>query len=164
MASIRVKQHRKWMSRTARAALVAAVGSSICNVNPTSSQNQEQSASKAKIEKKLTETRSQKSAFSGNEFRVTAMNSLQKDCSGGPIPDIRVIEKPVNGELRIEAIRYVVNRTSDNAFAHCNGKEVDAMGLFYKSSEKFAGRDRITVDVDYKTGTVRRFIYTIDVR
>ena len=51
------------------------------------------------------------------------------------------VEKPANGDLRIETIRYIVNRTRDNAFAHCNGKEVDAMGLFYKSNEKFTGRD-----------------------
>jgi hypothetical protein len=164
MASTRLSRYLKSMSRIACAALVTAVGCSICIVNPASSQAQKQSASKAKIEKKLPETRSQKNAFSGNEFRVSALNSLEKDCSGGPIPDVRVVEKPANGELRIETIRYIVNRTSDNAFAHCNGKEVDAMGLFYKSNEKFTGRDQITVDVDFKTGTVRRFIYTIDVR
>jgi hypothetical protein len=112
----------------------------------------------------LPEVHVKKDVFSGNEFRLAAMNNVNADCSSGPVPDVRVLAQPSNGELRIEQIRYVVSRAADNYRAHCNGKEVDALGLFYKSRDGFVGEDRISVDVDYKVGTVRRFFYVISVR
>jgi hypothetical protein len=122
------------------------------------------SEAKATIEKKVPETRYRKSVFSGNEARFAAMNYVNADCSSGAIPDVRIVTQPANGELRMEQIRYVVDRAADNSRAHCNGKEVDALGLFYKSRDGFVGEDRISVDVDYRNGRGSRYLYVITVR
>ena len=105
-----------------------------------------------------------KSVFSGNEIRIAAMNNVMADCSSGPIPDVRILTQPANGELRVEAIRYVVDRSANNNRHHCNGKPVDANGIFYRSRPEYTGRDSALLEVDFKNGRVRQFFYDITVR
>lgn len=105
-----------------------------------------------------------KSVFSGTEIRIAAMNNTRADCSSGPVPDVRVLTKPENGDLRMEEIRHVVDRPAKNARAHCNGKQVDANGIFYRSRLEFTGRDSVLLEVDFKNGSVRQFFYDITVR
>lgn len=40
----------------------------------------------------------------------------------------------------------------------------DAGAVLYKSKAEFTGKDNVVIDVDYKTGTVKRFNYKITVR
>jgi len=143
---------------------VAAVTISAILVTASAAFGEAKKAESAQIERKVPETREKRDGFSGTEFRLGAMNYVKADCSSGPVPDVRIVAKPANGELRTEQIVYIVDRTPDNRRAHCNGKEVDAVGLFYKSRDGFVGRDKVLVDVDYKNGTVRRFLYDIAVR
>jgi hypothetical protein len=105
-----------------------------------------------------------KSVFSGTEIRIAAMNNTLSNCSSGPIPDVRVLTKPENGELRMEEIRHVLDRPAKNARAHCNGKLVDANAIFYRSRPDFTGRDSTLLEVDFKNGSVRQFFYDITVR
>jgi hypothetical protein len=129
-----------------------------------SAQETKKASAKPKIEKRLPEVEYRLDVFSGNEMRFAAMTNMRADCSSGPVPDTRIVANPTNGEIRSEQIRYIVSRSSSDSRAHCNGKEVDAIGLYYKSREGFVGEDKITVDVDYKIGTVRRYHYVIQVR
>jgi hypothetical protein len=110
------------------------------------------------------ENRYSRKVFSGNEIRIAALHNVNADCSAGPIPDVRVATKPANGEIRLEEVHAVVDRTPEDRRAHCNGKPVDARGLFYKSADGFVGQDKVLIEVDFKTGSVRRFLYTIEVR
>jgi hypothetical protein len=119
---------------------------------------------RASIERRLPEIQGRRDVFTGNEVRIAHMNTVNADCSSGPIPDVRVITKPANGDIRIEPQHTVIDRRGEDRRVHCNGKEVDGLGLFYKSHDGFVGQDKITVDVDYKTGTVKRFVYSIVVR
>ena len=105
-----------------------------------------------------------KSTFSGSESRIAAMNYVNTDCTGGPLPEVRIVSKPSSGELRMEPIKHAVNRDKKNARAQCNGKIVDAMAVFYKSKEQYVGADKVVLDVDFKHGSVSRYTYTIDVR
>jgi hypothetical protein len=116
------------------------------------------------IERKLPETQGKRDVFSGNEVRIAHMNNVNADCSSGSVPDVRVITKPANGDIRLEPLRTVIDRRGEDRRMHCNGKEVEGLGLFYKSRDGFVGQDKVTVDVDYKNGTVKRFVYSIAVR
>jgi len=153
------------MSRIAlRLGVITTVAYAILALPAATRAEPKQKEAKATVERKLKETRIKKDVFSGTEFRVAAMNFVNADCSSGPIPDVRIVAQPTNGELRTEQIRHIVDRAPDNVRHHCNGKEVDALGLFYKSRDGFTGRDQITVDVDYKSGRVERYLYDIVVR
>lgn len=105
-----------------------------------------------------------RSAFSGSDSRIAAMNYVNADCSSGPLPEVRVVTAPSGGDLRMEPIKYAVNRNKTNARAHCNGQIVDAVAVFYKSRSDFTGKDKIVLDVDFKAGSIKRFIYAIDIR
>jgi hypothetical protein len=147
-----------------RRGLVAVVACAAVAVPAVAWAQAKKADARPAIEVKLPETRLTKNAFSGSEFQVGAMNNVKADCSSGPVPDLRIVTRPENGEMRAEQVRLVVNRAADDPRANCNGKEVDAMGLFYKSRDGFVGQDKIVVDVDFKSGTVRRFLYVIAVR
>jgi hypothetical protein len=153
------------MNRTAlRFGLVAAFGTAIATV-PTAAHAQAKKAeAKAPIERKLAETQVKRDVFSGTEFRVAAMHTVNADCSSGPVPDVRVVTQPTHGDVRLEQVRTVIDFRAEERRVQCNGKEADARALFYKSRDGFTGQEKITVDVDYKTGTVKRFVYSIAVR
>ncbi len=105
-----------------------------------------------------------RSMFSGSESRIATMNFVNADCSPGPLPNVRVVTQPSNGELRMEPIKYAVNRQANDVRAHCNGKIVDAVAVFYKSREQYVGADKAVLEVDFKHGTIHRYTYAIDVR
>jgi hypothetical protein len=135
--------------------LTAAAGPAIAQQTP---------AKKASIVRTIPESNERRNVFSGNEARLSVMNYVNSDCSAGPMPDVRIVTPPTNGELRFEQIKYAVSRSKENSRHHCNGKIVDAVGVFYKSKEKYTGSEKAVVDVDFRDGTVRRFVYSIEVR
>lgn len=104
------------------------------------------------------------STFSGNESRIHAIYLLLSNCATSGRPDVRIAKKPENGEIRFDPIKIPANAKAGSALAHCNGKEVDALGVFYKSKDNFIGEDRISLDVDYKSGFIHRYSYIVDVR
>lgn len=106
----------------------------------------------------------EKQMFSGSESRIAAMNFVNADCSGGPLPEVRVVTAPESGDVRMEPIKHILNRDKKNPRAHCNGTTVDAVGVFYKSKSGFAGEDKVILDVDFKAGTIKRYIFAINIR
>jgi len=106
----------------------------------------------------------QRSVFSGNESRSAAMNNVKMDCSSGPRPHVRIVTPPSNGAIHLRPIRYVVDRGMGNPRSHCNGKTVNAVGVFYRSKAKHAGADSVVLEVDFKQGRVNRYTYAIQVR
>jgi hypothetical protein len=118
-----------------------------------------QSKSKSRLE----EVR-EKQAFSGSESQIAAMNIVKADCSPGPLPEVRVVTPPSSGDVRLEPIKYAVSREKSNPRAHCNGKTVDAVAVFYKSKSDFTGADKLVLDVDFRAGTVKRYFYAINIR
>ena len=105
-----------------------------------------------------------RSVLKGNEARIAAPNYLNADCSSGPLPDLRIISAPKNGAYRTEETSVPAERPAGNSRAACNGKSVNAVAIYYKPKDEFAGDDEMVVDVDFKNGTVRRFVYAITVR
>jgi hypothetical protein len=121
-------------------------------------------APKAVITRAVPETVVQREVFTGNEARIAAPNWVNTDCTSGPLPDLRISTPPQNGSLRQEEITMPIERPKDNNRASCNGKPVKAAAVFYKSKPGFTGSDNVVIDVDFKTGVVRRFNYKITVR
>lgn len=111
----------------------------------------------------LQEINYKKNVFAGNEARISAMHVLNADCTATAIPDIRVVTQPTKGELRLENMQHAVDRDKNDNRFHCNGKIVDAVGIFYKAKDD-KGQDRVVLDVDFKNGTVRRYSYTLNLR
>lgn len=118
-------------------------------------QEQDKSESQAAIKR---------AGFAGNEMRLAVFNNLNTDCSSAARPDVRIVTPPANGSVRVEALFVAVDRPAGDPRAHCVGKRADSVGVFYKAKNGFVGDDQIVLDIDFKTGTVRHFVYAIEVR
>jgi hypothetical protein len=103
-----------------------------------------------------------RSLFSGNESRLAQLAWLREDCSSKL--DIRIVTPPTKGSLRFENAKAtsLVKRTAIQK--KCFGKPVDAVNLYYKANEAFAGRDKVVLDIDTNTGGVIRYTVLVDVQ
>lgn len=144
-------------------ALLSALVLSFATGTATS-QETKKPAAKAEIAKAIPEIVVNRDVFSGNEARIGAMNWVNADCTSGPVPTLRITAAPQNGELRQEEVTMSVDRRKGDARFDCNGKPVTAIAVHYKPKGDFKGKDNVVIDVDYKTGTVKRFNYKITVR
>ena len=105
-----------------------------------------------------------KSVFSGNEANLGALWLVEANCQSGPVPDVRIRKAPSHGELEFREMDSVVELRKDSARAHCNGKPVTGVSMFYKSNADFTGTERMEIEVDYKIGLTRRYVLLVDVR
>ena len=96
-----------------------------------------------------TVTRSE-TAASGKSVRLAIVPNLKKDCTSGPMPEIRVSGAPKNGSLITK-----VGKLKTPAKYRCPGKEAAVQALFYQSKDGYTGTDEVTVDVKDSDGNVQ---------
>ncbi|KQP33882.1 4-aminobutyrate aminotransferase [Methylobacterium sp. Leaf104] len=96
-----------------------------------------------------TVTRSE-TAATGKSVRLAIVPNLKKDCSTGPMPEIRVSGAPKNGSLITK-----VGKIKTPAKYRCPGKEAAVQAVFYQSKDGFTGSDEVTVDVKDSDGNVQ---------
>ena len=102
--------------------------------------------------------------LSGNEAIVLRPHFLKPDCTSGQLPDVRVINAPQHGSLRLEKSTITINAPAGAPRAQCNGKGIEAIGVVYKSNDGFVGTDRIVMKADFHNGNVSEMIVLVDVR
>ncbi len=119
---------------------------------------------KAKIVPALREISIDRELFVGNEAQIGAINYVNTDCSSGPIADLRIVTAPKFGDYRLEQISIPIDRPKDSSRASCNGKPVNAVGVFYKPNTETPGQDVMIIDADFRNGIVRRYRFKITVR
>jgi hypothetical protein len=129
-----------------------------CSVQPALGQ-----AKKGTQEQTIETRQYNKATFSGNESRISNIYHVKSDCTSGPEPEARLVVSPKNGEVRLERRQVPISYGKEAVHAHCNGKPVDAITVFYKSKDNFTGADRITLDVNYRDGVVIRYVYLVQV-
>ena len=141
--------------------LLALVGvGAILVASEASSQSQKKSQ-KANLQSSESEVR--RSVFSGNELRLGVHWSVNPDCTT-QLVDVRIAKAPSNGEVVFKETQAVIEMNKNSPRSHCNGRPATGVGLYYTSREEFAGQEKFMIDIDYKTGTIRRFNYIVDVR
>ena len=96
-----------------------------------------------------TVTRSE-TAASGKSVRLVIVPNLKKDCSTGPMPEIRVNGAPKNGSLITK-----VGKLKTPAKFRCPNKDAAVQAVFYQSKDGFTGSDEVTVDVKDSDGNVQ---------
>lgn len=96
-----------------------------------------------------TVTRSE-TATSGKSVRLAIVPNLKKDCSTGPMPEIRVSGAPKNGSLITK-----VGKIKTPAKYRCPNKDAAVQAVFYQSKDGFTGADEVTVDVKDSDGNVQ---------
>jgi len=105
-----------------------------------------------------------RSVFSGNEMQITTFYTLKSDCLSAPLVDVRILKPPAHGEISLQEVRSVIELEKEHFRAHCHGKSIDAVAMFYTSQPDFTGMDKLQVEVDFRNGKIRRYTISVNVR
>ena len=83
----------------------------------------------------------------GKDIRVGVFINVKQDCSSGPLPTIRLVEKPANGSVTVKSAK--INAKN---YKQCLALEVPAYVAFYKSEPSFNGVDTFVIEVRFPEG------------
>lgn len=95
----------------------------------------------------------------GQQHRLGVYGNVQKDCTSGPLPTIRVVTPPKHGELNVRSGKLKAGRIS-----RCPKLEAVAQGVFYKAGQAYKGADEVGYEVRTASGKVERHIVRINVK
>ena len=88
-------------------------------------------------------------AFAGKPHRLGVYGNVQKDCTSGPLPTVRVVTPPQHGELNVRGGKLKAGRIS-----RCPKLEPTAQGVFYKPNPTYKGSDEVSYEVKSASGKV----------
>ncbi len=83
----------------------------------------------------------------GKDIRVGVFVNVKQDCSSGPLPTIRLVDRPANGTVTVKSAK--INAKN---YKQCLAVEVPGYVAFYKSEPTFNGIDTFLIEVKYPEG------------
>ncbi|EIM25958.1 hypothetical protein [Microvirga lotononidis] len=95
----------------------------------------------------------------GKAERLGVYGNVQKDCTSGPLPTVRVVTPPKNGELNVRSGKLKAGRIS-----RCPKLEATAQGIFYKAKPAYTGIDEVVYEVRSASGKVESHTVRITVK
>jgi hypothetical protein len=78
----------------------------------------------------------------GKSHRLGVCGNVQKDCTSGPPPAIRVVVPPKHGELNVRSGNLKAGRIT-----RCPNLRATAQGVFYQSKPKYSGTDEVVLGI-----------------
>jgi hypothetical protein len=96
-------------------------------------------------------------AIAGKSHRLGVYGNVQKDCTSGPLPTVRVVTPPKHGELNVRSGKLKAGRIS-----RCPKLEATAQGVFYKPNSTYKGADEVSYEVKSASGKVES--HTVKIR
>src|SRR4028118_1791942 len=78
----------------------------------------------------------------GQEVRLLVLNNTAGECSGLPVPEVRIQEPPRNG---VVIVRFGQTRFTEAA-PRCAGREVAGLAVYYLPKAGFTGPDRVRIE------------------
>jgi hypothetical protein len=85
----------------------------------------------------------------GKPHRLGVYGNVQKDCTSGTLPTVRVVTPPKHGELNVRSGKLKAGRIS-----RCPRLEATAQGIFYKPNPAYKGADKVSYEVKSASGKV----------
>ena len=95
----------------------------------------------------------------GKSHRLGVYGNVQKDCTSGPLPTVRVVTPPKHGELNVRSGKLKAGRIS-----RCPKLEATAQGVFYKPNPAYKGADEISYEVKSASGKVENYTVRLTVK
>ncbi len=95
----------------------------------------------------------------GKSHRLGVYGNVQKDCTSGPLPTVRVVTTPKHGELNVRSGKLKAGRIS-----RCPKLEATAQGIFYKPNPTYKGADEVSYEVKSASGKVESHTVRITVK
>jgi len=97
--------------------------------------------------------------IAGKSHRLGVYGNVQKDCTSGPLPTIRVVARPKHGELNVRSGKLKAGRIS-----RCPKLEATAQGIFYKANPTYQGADEVSYEIRSASGKVENHTVRIMVK
>jgi hypothetical protein len=98
-------------------------------------------------------------AIAGKPHRLGVYGNVQKDCTSGPLPTIRVVTPPKHGELNVRSGTLKTGRIT-----RCPILAAKAQGVLYKANPTFKGTDEVAYEVRSASGKVESHTVRITVK
>jgi hypothetical protein len=98
-------------------------------------------------------------AVAGKPQRLGVYGNVQKDCTSGPLPTVRVLTPPKHGELNVRSGTLKAGRIT-----RCPSLEAKAQGVFYRANPKYSGTDEVSYEVKSASGKVETHTIKITVK
>src|SRR5476651_581874 len=95
---------------------------------------------------------------SGQVIRIAVFANILPDCTGGPLPTVRLVTPPEHGAVIVKKAK--LNATN---VKQCLALEVSALVALYKSASDFAGTDTAVLEIKSAQGEGRLQRYSITV-
>lgn len=87
----------------------------------------------------------------GKSGRLVIVPNLKKDCSTGPMPEIRVTTPPKSGSLITKS-----GKLKTPAKYRCPNKDVEAQAIFYQANAGYTGQDTVVVEIKNSDGEIEK--------
>jgi hypothetical protein len=98
-------------------------------------------------------------AVAGKPLRLGTYGNVQKDCTSGPLPTVRVLTPPKHGELNVRSGTLRAGRIT-----RCPNLRATAQGVFYQANPKYSGTDEVSFEVRAASGKVETHTVRIEVK
>ena len=98
-------------------------------------------------------------AVAGKPHRLGTYGNVQKDCTSGPLPTVRVLTPPKHGELNVRSGHLKAGRIT-----RCPNLRATAQGIFYQASPRYSGTDEVSYEVKAASGKVETHTVRITVK
>jgi hypothetical protein len=92
-------------------------------------------------------TERQVKVATGHDERVGVYTNIKPDCTGGPLPAIRLLVAPAHGSVTVK--RGTLKATN---FKQCLAAEVPALLAFYRLAANFNGSDEFELEITLQGG------------
>ena len=87
----------------------------------------------------------------GKQARLVIVPNLKKDCSLGPMPEIKVVTPPTSGSLITKA-----GKLKTPAKYRCPNKDAEVQAIFYQPNGGYTGSDGVVVEIKNSDGEVEK--------
>lgn len=91
-------------------------------------------------------------ATAGTQVRLGLIGNVTRECTPGPMPEVKVVTPPKNGTLAVRS-----GKSKAGSLKRCPDLEVSVQGVFYQANPNFSGTDEVVYEVkrpDGKTQTI----------
>ena len=105
----------------------------------------------------------QKTALTGQEIFVFKGASLNVDCSPVGRDDVKIIDGPSHGKVRLVEGKVYTSFGRSNQRFKCNSRKVDGIKGFYRSVSGFKGQDHVTFSVHTYDGNAYKIVVDVNV-
>jgi hypothetical protein len=81
------------------------------------------------------------------DIRIGVYVNIQRDCTSGPLPTLRLIMPPAHGKVTVKKANFGATN-----YKQCLALNVPAYVAFYRSEKDFLGNDRVVLEVRFPSG------------